>query len=95
MTHSNIQSLIYLRQLASQHTFSQFLLSKISQIYGICQSNLSLNNVLDNLVNHSKFNIKTGKFQPDKTKCQEDLKSINQLFEYLYFASNDFLSEVI
>jgi dihydroflavonol-4-reductase len=95
ITPSNIQSLIYLRQLASQHTFSQFALSKISQIYGICQSNLSLNNALDNLLKYSKFNYKAGKFKPDTAKCQEDLKSINQLFEYLYFASNGFLSEVM
>jgi dihydroflavonol-4-reductase len=95
MTTTNNQLFLYLRQMAQSHAFSYFLLSKIPNIYKICLSNHDLNNTLHRLLNNSSFNAKTGRFQLDKAKCKEDLKVINKLFEYVYFASDDFLSELM
>lgn len=91
MTTGNAQALLYLRQLARSHTFSRFLLSRIPEIYKVCVSNCSLNDALVNLLTNSRFNHKAGRFQPDRARCKADLKVLNQLFEYLYFASDDFL----
>lgn len=94
MTTSNAQDILYLRQLASSHQFSRFLLLKIPEIYRVCLLNRSLNNALTHLLANSKFND-IGHFQPDRAKCKNELKVLNQLFEYLYFASDDFISGVL
>jgi dihydroflavonol-4-reductase len=95
ITTSNDQSLIYLQQLASSSIHSKFLLSKIPDIYNICMSNHCLNCALTRLLANSIFDCKTGKFQINQAKCKEDQKLFKKLFEYLYFASDEFLSEVL
>lgn len=95
ITTSNAQPLIYLQQLASSSTYSKFLLPQINDIYHICMSNHCLNDAIMRLVANSKFDDKTGKFKIDQAKFKEDKKLLNKLFEYLYFASDEFLSEVL
>lgn len=95
MTTSNAQALLYLRQLAQSHTFSGFLLAKIPEIYRICVSNHCLNDALMRSLTNSSFNCETDCFQLERAKCKEELKVFNKLFEYLYFASDDFLSRVL
>jgi dihydroflavonol-4-reductase len=94
MTTSNVQALIYLKQLAQSHPFSRFLRSRIPQIYRTCRSNQYLNEALMRLLSNSQFNDKTGRFQWKRSQCQADLTILRQLFDYLYFASDEFLSEV-
>ena len=85
MTPDNAQALLFLRQLARSHQFSRFLLARIPEIYRICVENRSLNAALMRSLTNSQSN--------DNGK--EDLTVFNQLFEYLYFASDDFLSKVV
>lgn len=95
MTPSNAQALVYLRQLARSHPLSHFLLEKIPEIYRVCEANHCLNDTLAHLLTNSKFNDKAGRFQIDRAKCKDEIKTLNQLFEYLYFASDDFISGVL
>jgi dihydroflavonol-4-reductase len=95
MTTSNDQSIIYLRQLASSSIYSNFLLLKIPEIHKICVSNHCLYDALTRLIANSNFDDKAGKFKINKAKYKEDQKLFKRLFEYLYFASDEFLSEVL
>jgi dihydroflavonol-4-reductase len=95
MNNSNIQAIAYLREMARYHLFSHSLLPRISKIYKICESNYYLNNLLIDLLANSNFNYKKGKFQLNKSNYQQYQKTLNKLFEYIYFASDDFLTEVL
>ena len=91
----NIQQFLCLHKLAKSHPFAQFLLVRIPEIDRICMTNTNLKQVLTRVQNHSKFDATTGHLQLNKSKCKDDLKVLQKLFEYLYFASNDFLSKVM
>lgn len=95
MNNSNIQAIAYLREMARCHEFSDFLVSRVPQIYEICKSNYCLNNLLVDLLANSSFNYKKAKFQFDQANSQESQKTLNKLFEYIYFASDDFLTELL
>lgn len=91
----NKQSFLLFEQIASSHQFADFLLARINRIYQICMSNHCLNESLMRLLNNSTFNQRTGRFKLNKLKCKQDIKNLNQFFDYLYFASDSFLKKAI
>ncbi|BAY65869.1 NAD-dependent epimerase/dehydratase [Calothrix brevissima NIES-22] len=95
MNNSNLQAIAYIREMAKRHSFSEFLVPRVSEIYRICESNHYLNNFLLNLVDDSIFSYRKGKLQIKQAEYKKYQKTFNKLFEYLYFASNDFLAEVL
>ncbi|MBH8561373.1 NAD-dependent epimerase/dehydratase family protein [Nostoc sp. CENA67] len=95
MNNSNIEAIAYLREMAMCHAFSDFLLPRVPEIYKICESNCYLNNLLLDLLSNSSFNSKKVKFQLNQANFKKYQKTLNKLFEYIYFASDDFLTEVL
>lgn len=94
-TSHEAKEFLLLRQLIKCHQFADLLSSNISRIYYICLSNQSLKTALNCLIQNSKFNYTTGRFRIKKTRCKEELKIFDQFFDYLYFASDSFLSKVL
>lgn len=90
-----VKKFLLLRQLVKHHQFCEYLLLNISKVYHVCTSNQSLKSTLDWLVQNSRFNCATGYFTFNKSQYKEKLEIFNQFFDYLYFASDDFLSKIL
>jgi dihydroflavonol-4-reductase len=95
MNNSNIQVIAYLREMVKSHSLSSFLFPKLPEIYRVCELNHYLNNFLADLVDENIFNDKKGKFQINPSKHKKYQQTFNKLFEYIYFASDDFLTKVL
>lgn len=94
VTPENAQEVLCLRQLAASHAFKRFLVPKIPLIYEICQSNHALRDALIRITSESTFLVRSGRFRWNRSACREPLRIYRTFFDYLYFASNDFLKSV-
>ncbi len=95
LTSANAPSFVLLRQLAAASGTRKFLLPRLDRLYAIVCSNLALSEAFDHLSEQSTFNDSTARYQWDRHACRDDLKTLNRFFEYVYFASNEFLGSVL
>lgn len=95
LTPGNAALLVGLKQLAQGHAFSRFLLPRMPQIYAACAANHSLRAALQRALDQGRFQAKSGRFRWDRRASRQDLKTLGQFFEYLYFSSTGFLREVL
>ncbi|HSB73441.1 MAG TPA: NAD-dependent epimerase/dehydratase family protein [Candidatus Methylomirabilis sp.] len=85
---------VLLRQLAGKSAFSRFLLARIGRVYEMCRSNHQLRAALTRLLDASQVERGTKPFPLKRDRHAEERKLLNQYFEYLYFASDEFLRRV-
>jgi hypothetical protein len=95
VTHENAPRVVCLSQIASRHTFARFLMPKLREVYDICSLNDALRQTLDRLLDASEFNCRKACFRFNRAARRNEVATLNKFFDYLYFASDDFLSEAL
>ncbi len=93
LTVEDAPALVFLRQLAAKNAFSRFLLARIGRVHAICRSNHQLQAALTRLLAAALGGGRAESVASAK-QLAEDRKLLNRFFEYLYFASDEFLREV-
>jgi hypothetical protein len=81
-------------QCARAHAFRRFLLPRMPEVYAICNANHSLRGTLERILQRSRFNDRTGRFQWSRRECRQELRTLGQFFDHLYFSSDQFLGKV-
>jgi hypothetical protein len=76
---------VLLRRLAERSAFSGFLLTRMPRVYALCRANRDLSAALTRLADAGR---------PDRSGAAADRRRLIRFFEYLYFASDEFLREV-
>jgi dihydroflavonol-4-reductase len=76
---------VRLRRLAEGSVYSRFLLARMPRVYALCRANRDLSAALTRLADVSR---------PDRSRAAADRRHLIRFFEYLYFASDEFLREV-
>jgi dihydroflavonol-4-reductase len=95
LTVDNAPALLILKQLVDQSPYAPFLRRRIKHLHEICESNQALREAFHRLQTASTFDDATGRFRWDAHACRDDLRTLTRFFEYIYFASDEFLREVL
>jgi nucleoside-diphosphate-sugar epimerase len=95
LTPENAPAFVLLRQLVGRSAFSRFLLPRLSQVHEICTSNQDLGRALRRLLAASTFHARAGRFRWDRAACRHEVRTLRRFFEYVYFASDEFLREAL
>jgi dihydroflavonol-4-reductase len=93
VTVEDAPAFVLLKQLARRSAYSRYLLARIERVYETCRSNHDLQAALTRLL-EARPAGRQGKLTPSRTQPEADRKLLNDFFEYLYFASDEFLREV-
>ena len=91
LTMDNAPALVLLKQLADGSPYAKFLHKRLKQVLEICQTNHALNDALTRLLATSVFDESTGRY---RWTGRDEVRTIARFFEYIYFASDEFLHEV-
>ena len=93
VTVEDAPALALLRRLAGRSAHFRFLLARIGRVYATCRANRELEAALMRLLEAQQADGR-GRLSPGRTRLAEDRKLLRRFFEYLYFASDEFLREV-
>ena len=95
LTVENSPALVLLKQLADQSHYAPFLHRRINHLQEICESNHALSWAFHRLQAASTFDDATGRFRWNAHACRVEMQTLTRFFEYIYFASDEFLHEVL
>jgi dihydroflavonol-4-reductase len=94
LTVEDAPALVLLRRIARKSAYWRFLLPRAGRVYEICCSNDELRAALTRLLEASQADMQSTKVPGSRAHQARDRRLLDHFFEYLYFASDEFMRQV-
>ncbi len=95
LTAESAPRYVLLKQLVKCSGYKRSLEKRLPELYQACQANHQLRNALTQLLSLSRFNARRGRFVWNRGDAKAELQTLQKFLEYVRFASNDFLRQVL
>jgi dihydroflavonol-4-reductase len=94
MNDKNRDALLLLREIAQGHLHRAHLLPRLSDILAACRQNHQLNATLEAALTAGRFDPDRGRFRWEGAPPKGALKTLRNLLDYCYYASDEFRERV-